>query len=79
MQKKLVMNVLKNLLAQAKSYFDGVRVHRFVPVKILQRLHTFRLPTLSMIAIPNYGCDHLLARSVFVAIFQRLVTGTLEV
>lgn len=66
-------------LAQAKRYFDGVRYHRVVPVKALQRLHAIGPPALFLIAVANYRRHHFLASRMFIASFQRFVTRTLEI
>jgi len=66
-------------LAQTKRDFDGVRMHRFVPVKALQRLHAVDFLTLLVIAIAKNGRYHFLALRVFVAIFQRFMTRALEI
>lgn len=67
------------LLAQTKCDFDRERMHRFVPVKALQRFHAVGFSTLSLITIPNNGGHHFLAMWMLITSFQRLVARTLEV
>lgn len=54
-------------------------MHRFVAVKVLQRLHTVGFFALSVITVSDYGRHHFLTLRVLVTGFQRLVTCTLEV
>jgi len=76
---KIITVVSKHSLAQTKRDFYCVWMHRFIAVKVLQRLHAVGFLALSVVTVPDYGRHHFLTMWVFVTGLQRLVTCTLEV